>query len=281
MVMISIPVARFTDWQRGLASQNRRREEESAAQLIQERQDVLADVMAQGASALANYLRSELNILDADLGELPLLPRELSPSEASEPPPELETEIYNSWSTLKPKEASQPAFWTICHIRWLEEGALGDDPIETFSDRRTIDTDTRTRDLLRHLGGIYVRGNVSVFSDCPLARAWWRRCFAILAAECAPTVLDVDTAHRALHRSRPVWEELTRLSVRRLTAINHPMARAGLIAYIASKQRVETNELAQVARNIARYSLGHSLHYVSWDDLWHLIQQAATGPSPH
>ena len=182
-MMINIPTARFTEWQRSLASQNRRREEESIAEMIRERQSVLVGAMSQGPNALATYLRSVLHIPNTGLEELPPLPRELSAPEASEPPPELESELYNAWATLTPKEASQPAFWTICHIRWREEGTLGNDPIETFTDRRVTDTDAQTRDLLRHLGGIYVRGNVSVFSDCPLARAWWRRRFAVSAAE--------------------------------------------------------------------------------------------------
>ena len=271
MTTISIPAARFTEWQRSLVSPNRKREEESTAQRIKERQQVLVDAMVGGACALASYLRAELGLSDANLEGVSPLPRELSPSEAFEPPPELETELYDTWSALLPRDASQPAFWTVCHIRWLEEGTLGDDPCATFSTgipgKRDSDSDTQTRDLLRHLGGIYVRGNVSVFSDCPLARAWWRRRLAVLAAEEAPHVLDVDTAHRALHRSRPVWEEITRLSVKRLTIINHSRARAAIIAHIASRPKIETNEVATIARGVARYGLEHSLHYVPWDNL--------------
>ena len=209
--MIELP-AKFTMWQQDLVSRHRRDEEPDAAivKSKQERQAALTEAMDNGSIALASYLRSELDLEGKTFDDYLPLPRQLSADEVFHPPIELERELHDAWEPLiVPSYASQPAFWTVCHLRWLEEGLLGNDPDASFSTgvlgKRASDSDTRTRDLLRHLGGLpHVRGNVSVFSDCPLARAWWRRCLAIQASEFASN-MSVHTAHYALHKSNPIW----------------------------------------------------------------------------
>ena len=167
-------------------------------------------------------------------------------------------------------------FWTLCHIRWLEDGSLGDNPFATFTGRSRqrvpSDSDDQTRLILRHLGGIFVRSLVSVYSDCPIARGWWRRKMAVEASKAAPENLDVDAAHRALHRSRPVWEEFVSLCRRRLTVVNQPRGRAAIIAYMVSHQRSSRDDVADVARNLARYGLEHSLDHVPWPSLTSALQ---------
>ena len=281
--MVDIPAGRFTQWQKGLVYRRRKGEDpdETTVAGVKERQGALAQVMEDGAEALARYLRQELG-LGVSLRDLPLLPRQLAPEEAFQPPIELEKELYGAWSRLvHPGTASQPAFWTMCHIRWLEQGHLGNDPNATFSTgiagKREPDLDVRTRDLLRHVGGLpYIRGNVSVFSDCPLSRAWWRRRLAVEAVEYASASrLNVESAHRALHRSNQVWEELVRLSVRRVTVINQPRVRAAIVTYLAAQDGVQTEDVAAIAQGCARYGLGYSLQHASWDDLFQVVQQSA------
>ena len=235
-----------------------------------------------GANALAAYLRDKLGLRSKNLQEVPPLPRQLAIEEAFQPPVELEKELHDVWSTLVHSgAASQPAFWTTCHIRWLEQGRFGNDPNAAFSTgvagKREPNLDTRTRDLLRHLGGLpHIRGNVSVFSDCPLSRAWWRRRLAVEAIEHAPAGrLTVNSAHRALHRSNQVWETLVMLSLRRVTAINQPTVRAAIVTYMASQDRVQPNDIVAIAQGCARYGLGYSLQHISWDDLFEVVQGSA------
>ena len=248
-----------------------------------ERQKTLAQAMEDGASDLARYLRNELGLLGANLQDVPPLPRPLAIEEAFQPPVELEKELYDAWSTLVHSgTASQPAFWTRCHIRWLEQRRFADDPNATFSTgvagKRQSNLDTRTRDLLRHLGGLpHIRGNVSVFSDCPLSRAWWRRRLAVEAVEHAPAGhLTVESAHTALHRSNQVWETLVMLSLRRITVISQPRVRAAIVTHLASQDHVQPKDVTAIAQGCARHGLGYSLQHVPWDDLLQIVQQSAS-----
>lgn len=104
------------------------------------------------------------------------------------PSPELETELAAPWGMIPPRLALYPLFWFLCHIAWIEEGRFG------YTGRRLADLflkggrsstrEAQTRNLLRRTGGLApVRGRVSVFTDCPLARAWWRHRVAVQVEE--------------------------------------------------------------------------------------------------
>ena len=247
---------------------------------VNSRQEELAQALDAGAGALAQYLRQELDLEQTSLTELPALPRQLAPEEAFHPPIGLEVTLYGAWeSVISRQRASYPAFWTICHIRWLEEGLLGDDPDACFSTgvpgKKESSLDNRARDLLRRLGGLPIaRGSVSVFSDCPLARAWWKRNLALQASQHAPG-LTIDAAHQALHRSNQIYEELVRLSVRRITSINHPRTRAAIVAHIASVENIKREEVQAIAQALARQGLTYSLDLLPWDDLLSTVRNAA------
>ena len=283
--MIELPSTQFTKWQGGLVSRNRRLESEASAESINERQRELSNAMSGGAQTLAAYLRRELAIEGADLTGLLPLPRQLTTEEAFEPPIRLEQELYEAWNgRTSAGYASQPAFWTVCHVPWLEAGLLGNDPVATFSTKtlgkRNSNLDNLTRDLLRHLGGLpYIRGNITTFSDCPLARAYWRRRVAVEAAAQASSRLTVDSAHNALHRSGQVWETFILVAIKRLTVLNHPKARAALVAHIAAKPKITREEVAESGRRLARHGLSYSLDMLSWDELVEIAAGARPTPS--
>ena len=270
MIDFGVP---FTRWQVALVSKNRRLEDAVEAASRAERQEKLSDAMSCGAQSFAGYLRAELDLEGKDLGAVPVMPRQLTAQEAHEPPLDLETELYEAWKgQIARNDASMPAYWTGCHILWLEAGRLGDDPVATFSTgssgKRNPNLDKLTRDTLRRLGGLaHIRFTVSAFSDCPLARAYWRRRFATEAAEQSQGALTVESAHKALHRSRSVWEEVIMVSVRNLTVLNHPKARAALIAHIAATPKITREGVRDSGRRLARHGLSYSLDMLSWDEL--------------
>ncbi len=278
--MIELPSTQFTNWQGSLVSRNRRGENETSAEEISERQQELSHSMSGGAQAFASYLRLQLDLVGKDLSDALALPRQLTSEEAFEPPLDLEVELHEAWNgQVRPGQASQPAYWTVCHIPWLEDGLLGNDPVATFSTktpgRRNSNLDNLTRDALRHLGGLpHIRGNVTAFSDCPLARAYWRRRIAVEAAAQAQGRLTVESAHNALHRSGQVWETFILVAIKRLTVLNHPKTRAALVAHIAATPKITREEVAESGRRLARRGLSYSLDMLSWDEL---VEIAAGG----
>ena len=280
MTMLDLPSLPFTRWQTSLVSRNRRREDEDSTARITERQEELAQAMTDGAPSLASYLRMKLDLVRKDLSDALALPRQLTSEEAFEPPLDLEGELHEAWNgQVVSGQASQPAYWTVCHIPWLEAGLLGNDPVATFSTKtpgkRNSNLDNLTRDALRHLGGLpHIRGNVTAFSDCPLARAYWRRRIAVEAAAQAQGRLTVESAHNALHRSGQVWETFILVAIKRLTVLNHPKTRAALVAHIAATPKITREAVAESARRLARRGLSYSLDMLSWDEL---VEIAAGG----
>ena len=222
-----------------------------------------------------SHLREAL-LLSVENIDAPPLPRPLSVAELREPPFDLEVEVGDRLAeAVTVAEASTPLFWLICHIDWLEKGFLGGDihaalfggggaagktdPVERL--------EAETRNFLRRTGGIFVRGNVSVLSDCPISRAWWRRRLAREAARHLPAPADVDTVHRLLHQSRPVWEELVMIGLRRFTVICHERTRAAIISRLAERGELKKADVAASAEHLARHALGVSLAGLPWDEL--------------
>ncbi len=278
---------RFDDWQRSLLWEvklHRGKPPEEAAALreaVAARQRDLRSAVTSGARATAACLRGVLALGEEPIARVPALPRRLTPNEYRQPPRLLEQEIGESWTEVTVRDASRPLYWLLCHVDWLEKGLLGEDVHAALcagdhvararDDRGRLEAETRN--LLRRTGGLpAIRGNVSVFSDCPPARAWWRHRFAQRAVrEQAGGRLDLAAAHQGLHRSQPVWEELVRLGVRRLTVINHERTRAVLVEALAHCTDWDRSALARAARNIAREAIVRSLDHVSWRELQALV----------
>ena len=157
--------------------------------------------------------------------EVDLAPNPMTESEFKDPPADTERDLYVSWSHLTPSVACRSTFWaclTLDHIRKgyihsaylaanggsLSGGAervdlaLND---ETSQGPQRIDACVRT--VLRRLGGLpEIRGNRSVYVDCPFARAWWRERMVEQVAQG-----DEDTAARVravIRISQTYWEKL-------------------------------------------------------------------------
>jgi len=237
-----------------------------------------------GKESLANLLKEKLNLRDRKIDGMPSLPRELTPGEAFDPPVELELELWKLWqSSVSPSNAIKPIYWNIAYAYWIEDGFLGDDLYKTLVYRKIKDLEAETRTVLRNLGGLpRARGNVSVLSDCPLARAWWR-CQIVHETindsnESDKPNLAFDVAHRALHRNT-VWESFVLNSLRRVTVVNDRQLRFAIIEYLTrpdSKVR-DSKTCTQLIRNLAQLVLGYSPSLLDWKTLSDLVQKAAEG----
>ena len=269
----------FSDWQRNLVpgSASGSTQEEALV-----RQQELEDVVEKGPMALALYLRDQLGIDRDAVIEAPLLPRILSPAEFRDPPFTLERGLYESWRSLvQPGTASQPLYWTLCHVRWLEDGQLGDQiDVSLLQGGRDGTAEARTRNLLRRLGGLaHVRGKISVLVNCPLGRAWWRGHVGSMAAEKSSGALTSETAHRVLHARNAAWEKLVGDSVYRITVSNRPEIRAALVHHYREASReagdVNADEMQRTARVLARHGSSLASDLRPWSELVELTEAAA------
>lgn len=280
--------ARFTRWQRELIFEVKRhgKWDEAPSEVtapIRERQERLIASVRGGPSQLGQYLREELGLGSADKIEAPPLPRDaLTPSEYREPPLPLEREIgkeFKSSMSSRRAQASSPLFWFLCHIVWIEQGSLGTNghTLQEALLGGRKKREARIRNLLRRTGGLaHVRGNISVFSDCPIARAWWRYALADEVARTTEGLIDQSAAHWLFHKSRECWETLVLVSLRRLTTISQAHARAAITQYLGEKVRTtsggfDKKDVEAVAMTLARLSLRRSLDHTPLEELYRMV----------
>ena len=273
----------FSSWQSQIIFEKKKHgkpdHNREVVEQVRDRQEELAAEIDKGPRQLGAYLRRVLKLGVGDEVDALPFPREcLTPSEFVKPPIELEEELGRSWQAqaLPPRLASQPVFWLLCHIVWIEQGRLGDSGHLVRAALMTEgspakDSEARTRNLLRRSGGIFVRGNVSVFSDCPMAQAWWRWHLALQVAQVTGGRVGRAEAHATLHANHPAWEELAMLSLRRITVVNQPRARAAMVsrlhALLDHHGKLTKNHVKDVGVEFARVGLRRSFEHTPWEKL--------------
>lgn len=279
--------ASFTEWQRGMIFEkkiHRVKWEEAPEEIrapIRRRQAELIEAVTDGPTELVRYLRSRLRLDSEETIEAPSFPRkELTPDEYKAPPVELEEELGAAWKDVlehRAALASSPLFWLLCHIVWIEEGRLGADglALEEALLSGVEKREGRIRNFLRRTGGLpRVRGNTSVFSDCPLARAWWRFHLAEEVDRTTEGRIEAGAAHWLFHFHRPSWETLVTMSLRRVTTINQPSARAAIAYHLGERMRTNgrfnQKDVEAIATGLARVSLRRSLDLTPLGELYEM-----------
>ena len=123
----------------------------------------------------------------------PVIPDPLTESEFKEPALLIERTLHETWAALTPATACRSTFWARVTLDHLQSGRIQssylaanggsrpggleriDHVLADTSDSAPRLIDLCVRTVLRRLGGLpEVRGNRSVYVDCPFARAWWR-----------------------------------------------------------------------------------------------------------
>lgn len=179
--------------------------------------------------------------------QLPLCPNALTEEEFKLPPSSTENELYETWSMLEPRVACRSSFWVNVTLAHIERGViratyLAGDRHAGSSGELRIDSvlhggseqevDLCVRTVLRRLGGLpEARGNRTVYSDCPFARAWWRERLVLQMSGGDP---DVARNVRSVIRiNSTYWEHLVELLVSRNSVLGSPNIRNTLILSIA------------------------------------------------
>ena len=272
--------ARFGPWQRSMVFERKRYKHRADMGIAEResthlRQTTLSQAVQRGPVALGGYLREQLGLGPSDRIGAPQLTRtELTVNEYLNPPIELEAELGRAWADkIRPKRASQPVFWLLCHIDWIEQGRLGAGDLSPFllNGPRGPDRERKTRNFLRRTGGIFVRGKTSPLSDCTLGRAWWRYHLSCQIANISENGVSQEAAHRVFHASRPAWETLVTDSLRRLVVINHPHARTAIVGQLdrqlSTGGRINPDQVRRMGIALARIGLQSSLDHLACDTL--------------
>ncbi len=152
-----------------------------------------------------------------------LYPSRLSEAQFKNPPCDTEARMYDLWKELPPAVASRTSFWTnftVEHVRsrLVEPSYLASNGVSSQTGAERIDRalsrndpkpevrmDDCVRSILRQMGGLpHVRGNRSVFVDCPFARAWWRERLLRQAEESSG--IEKTRIGKMLRESKGHWE---------------------------------------------------------------------------
>lgn len=278
--LLTIAGPKFTAWQMSVVFDQGRHgkpndDNRDVWEPVRQRQAQLLSAVAAGPRTLATYLRDALGIGDGDIA-VPAFPRPaLTAEEFRSPPAELERELRDAWTGISRRLASKPVHWLLCHVAWIEQGRFGrrgDDLTKAFVIGRKEGPEAQTRNLLRRTGGIpHERGKTSVFSDCPLARSWWRCFLSEQVAHATDGKISRDFAHEVLRVNHQAWERLAMLSVKRIVVINHPIARAAVVSrlsqHLSRTGKLGPADVQDVAVEIARMGLRRSLEHTLWEDL--------------
>ena len=153
-------------------------------------QRALLSAVLDGNQAFASLIRSGIQT-DGD-GEVSLFSQRFSEREFVGMPASAERGLYINWSSLPRRIACRASFWGHLTTRHIEQGLLNPEYLagsgNTRGGRERIEQalasaeesaakmiDDCVRSILRRLSGLpEARGNKSVYTDCPFARAWWR-----------------------------------------------------------------------------------------------------------
>ena len=290
-------IQRHRQWQADTIFQMKRHKRTPKRELrllrsqITERQKELARSVELGSDALSAYMRSKLDIGDDLPVSVPSLSRIMTLDEFRTPTFPIELALAESLvGKVSRSQARHPVFWCICMLEWSKAGVLPVDlraALLVGQSRKTQEAllEHQTRNFIRRTGGIDVeRSKISVLSDCPISRAWWRRTIAIEAANASNGEIDVDTAHRILHASDKMWEEFALDALRRLTSTSHPRLRAAVICAFPAAQRGNKTtgepKLRAVARELGRLGTSTSLQHIPWSEMRDLAASVAATVGP-
>lgn len=212
----------------------------------------------QSRDGFGAWMKKRVEVKDGD--KLPLLDNPLTEDEFINPPPDTEEGIHAAWRGVSPAQASRASFWGLAALRHIENRRIdpghlavqegkGDNGrglayialVLRQGERKKIDSAVRT--VLRRMSGLpEARGVRSVYTDCPFARAWWRR---RLAEEIARETGGADRADilGVLKRSKAYWEQLIMLVVSSNSVLGDARVRTALVWALSEANQEQPDAL--------------------------------------
>ena len=186
--------------------------------------------------------------------EAELLPELLTEPMFKEPPTDTERMLYSSWSAVAPALACRSTFWAAVTLNHVRHGLIDsaflaanggnlpggaeriDFALNDVSNSGPQRIDNCVRTVLRRLGGLpEVRGNRSVYVDCPFARAWWRE---RMIEQASAGRDDVAQSIRTVFRfSQTYWEKFIDRIVFRNSTFGSENIRSSFVRALAGALR--------------------------------------------
>ena len=229
-----------------------------------------------------------------------LAPEPMTENEYKDPPPGTEQALYAAWAALTPAVACRSTFWANLTIQHIRAGRIqstylaanggnlpgGAERIDFALDEthgqgpKQIDECVRT--VLRRLGGLReVRGNRSVYVDCPFARAWWRERLVTQAAGGEPRVASGVRA--VLRTNQTYWEKIIDRIVFRNSTFGSENIRSAFLRALArcvdthpSSELTSSTGLQRLCRRATTYQGARELSILSESELDDLMDVVVT-----
>lgn len=242
-----------------------------------------------------NFVRLLGEIESTGADNISLTPWPLTESEFKDPPVDTERTLYASWSHIPPAVACRSTFWaylTFEHVRQgriqsvylagnggtLTGGERIDQALADSTERAPRLIDSCVRTVLRRLGGLpEVRGNRSVYVDCPFARTWWRERMIIEAGN-GDSQIEANT-RAVLRIHQTYWEKIIDRIVFRNSTFGSKNIRNAFIRALGdhlasdpSSNLKETNILQRLCRRASAYQGSRELCILSDEILDSLMQ---------
>ena len=229
--------------------------------------------------------------------ELEPLADRMSEAEFGNPPWDTEQRLFESWGGLTPRIACRTAFWGRVTCRHIEKGRIEssflaangrgnatgvqriDAALNAPDEKATPLLDECVRNVLRRLGGLpEVRGNRSVYVNCPLARAWWRERLVMEVARDGGEDLRRKIRPVVHPESQQYWEELVTFVVSRNSVFGSVAVRDILILTLAEvldddpKSPLRSSEqLKRVCRSVSSIQASFELSVVPSEDVTEMM----------
>ena len=225
----------------------------------------------------------------------PVIPDPLTESEFKEPAPIIEQILYETWSALPPATACRSTFWAHVTLEHLRQGRIQssylaanggslpggleriDHVLADTSDRAPRLIDLCVRTVLRRLGGLpEIRGNRSVYVDCPFARAWWRERWVDHASQGDPQL--ARHLRDVVRSSQTYWEKFIDRVVFRNSTFGDESLRSAFLRALAQFARdnpgtkfLQTEGIQRLCRRATTYQGRLELSILDDDELNELM----------
>lgn len=181
--------------------------------------------------------------------DIELCPHPLTETEFRNPPVDTQQRLHERWSAITPRVGCRSSFWGNVTYNHIRQGRIRaaylaadgkhkggaqriDRALRETSDKRSTMMDDCVRTVLRRIGGLpEIRGNRTVYVDCPLARAWWRERFTVQVGQDDPSLQAA--VRDVLRLNKEYWSILVSMIVSRNSVMGSQKIRDAFVIRLA------------------------------------------------